>query len=178
MTDLTPREQDFLKATVSNEINGSNVVPNDKVADNRRKIEHCVSLLKLPPCDTNDPAAVLVRSEEYLNMCASDGVKPTVSGFATAIKLTRTTVLNYLKGVRKCNPDTLEVIKMMYSTIQTYTESGTLDGSINAVAGIFVMRNNFGYSNDDNRNALTVAEEEEQKPTAEELAAKYADAPD
>lgn len=153
-------------------------VPEDKKEDNRKKIEHCVRLLRLPPVDMENPEQVLQRSEDYLLQCAEDGIRPTVSGFATSLKLSRITILNYVKGARKCKQETVDIIKMMYSTIQTITESGTLDGSINAVAGIFVMRNNFGYSNDDNRNAIVMEDAAEQRPSIEQIAAKYADAPD
>ena len=148
---------------------------------NSDMLRHLANIMRVgaTKVDLKKPEEVSARAEQYLLRCAEDRVCPTMEGFAICLGYNRITLINYITGRAKiaCQ-ESLQVIMTMYNVLQTYLVTALQNGNTNPVATIFILRNNYGMSNDDNRNALDVIDVDERKLTAEEIAAKYANAPD
>ncbi len=65
---------------------------------------------------------------------------PTVSGMCVFLGMTRQGLHNY-----KDKPEFVDTIKRALSLIESSFEEGLADGRINPTAGIFIMKNNFGW---------------------------------
>lgn len=76
-------------------------------------------------------------------------MKPTFAGFCLAIGRSREHILDIIAGNKDAPRDTREVLSKCRQIITAQTEQFMVDGKINPVAGIFLMRNNMGYTNDE-----------------------------
>lgn len=109
-----------------------------------------ISLLDTPPVDMYDFQAVKARTMTYLDRCYKLGRKPAIAAYALYLGIPRTTLKGYYEGRNNAiDPRCLTLIKQVYSLVDTLYEQHMTDGDINVVAGIFLMRNNLGYTNVD-----------------------------
>lgn len=109
-----------------------------------------IDLMNVPPVDINDVKAVTDRTLLYLQRCAENNRRPACAAYALYLGIDRRTLNSYVSGVSKAiNPDSLSVVKYVYRLIDGSWEQQMSEGSMNVVAGIFLMRNNLGYTNVD-----------------------------
>ena len=130
-------------------------------------LEHNMRIAELPEIDMTDRRAVHKRVGEYFNLCREDQTKPTFSGLAMAFRLTREQFTDICNGKNKMSPkwmrDEFSLAKMMMAAqMEDYMQ----EGQINAVAGIWLMKNNFGYK-DQQEIVVTPGVIEEDIPEAE-----------
>lgn len=121
-----------------------------------------------PPIDITDDKAVEQRIKAYLNSCFKDNAIPTLSGLCTSLHISRHILFKWINGkLPNTNPDLVIRAK---SSIEMFLEVGMIDKSINPVVGIFLLKNDHGYS--DTTPGFGEGEEVDTQKTAEELIAE------
>ena len=113
--------------------------------DNAQIMAHNLQLYALPKIDTNDPDAVNRRTNLYFKKCAENDMKPSVAGYALALKVNRSTLYRWVAGIDHKNPKVVEILTDAYVLLNAQMEDYMLTNKVNAVAGIFLMKNNMGY---------------------------------
>lgn len=91
------------------------------------------------------------RIADYNQICENYDIKPTVEGLALALGTDRKTLIAwYQKECIWVNETHLqEIISQEWQFINACHVTGMEEGTIDKVVGIFVGKNNFGYSNED-----------------------------
>ena len=107
-----------------------------------------------------DTQGVRERIAMYFELCEEDDIKPTVEGLAASLGLTRMGLYYWRIGQNGKNEETRKVLNDAVSVLSALMASYMSEGMINPVSGIFLMRNNYGYRNED---VPDKSEEEPQK---------------
>ena len=127
--------------------NQDNPVTENKLT-NADITRHNLELFQLPYIDPYyKPEAGINRITEYFNICIKNNMKPTVEGLATAFGVDRRTLY---KWVHNIDSDSLPVnfrvtLKKVYQVLNSNFTDLSINGKINPVISIFLMKNNFGY---------------------------------
>lgn len=142
--------------------------------ENTRYINHDLRLWNLPDVDTTSKQDVTQRITDYFKICAEDDFKPSVAGLALAFGTDRMTLWRWCNGVEsKFMPQEVRAtVKKAYNFITAQMENFMQNGKINPVAGIFLMKNNMGYT-DKQEVILTPNQQLGDAASAEELEQKY-----
>ena len=144
--------------------------------DNTKFLTHAMRVRALPRIDTSDPVQVENRITEYFTMCAVDDIKPTVKGFLNALRVAKSTLWEWKNGGYRADTHQAIIIEA-YDMLEALWEDYMMNGKINPVSGIFLGKNNFGYSD---KQELVVTPNakgvEEVDPTV--IEAKYAELPE
>ena len=133
---------------------------------------HNLELFKLPYIDPYyKPEAGIERITEYLNICIKNNMKPTVEGLATAFGVSRKTIWKWVNDI---DSDSLPVnfrvtLKKVYQVLNSNFTDLSINGKINPVISIFLMKNNFGYK--DQNEVIQTTRTESTK--ADEVMNKY-----
>lgn len=114
--------------------------------DGGKIIGNALELWNLPTIDNNDPIQVKERTTEYFSICAKNDMKPTVAGYAFALGVDRRTLWQWVSGVTHKSTEVKDIIKKAYEMLNIMMEDYMHNGKINPVSGIFLMKNNFGYT--------------------------------
>lgn len=139
-----------------------------------RYIRHSLWSYYKEPIDISDPAQVERRIGEYFEHCLTDDMKPTVAGICNALGITRATFHNWCEG--SCRGAThLDLVKKAKGFLEEMLESYMLGGKVNPVTGIFLMKNNFGYR-DQQEVVVKPTMDLGEQTSAEELQHKYLEA--
>ena len=118
-----------------------------KPGDNTRIINHFLAVRALPAVDLDDAQAVDARVWEYMSKCADDDVKPSVEGLAIALHVTRETLNSWgNKRTRDNNPVYSDTVKSAVQMLNAMTATNLQEGKVNPAAGIFLLKNNAGYT--------------------------------
>lgn len=153
--------------------NGFNITPDDA----NKITSVTLRLMKMKPIDVNDYDAVEKRLEEYFLIYAEQGLKPTVSGMASALGHSRQWLYGVVNNavvagngfIPKLKPDITNLIRKCYQALEEQWENYMLNGKINPVSGIFFGTNHYKYQNraehvispqkeDENYNAESIKE--------------------
>ena len=133
---------------------------------------HNLELFQLPYIDPYyKPDEGINRITEYLEICIKNNMKPTVEGLATAFGVDRRTLY---KWVHNIDSDSLPVnfrvtLKKVYQVLNSNFTDLSINGKINPVISIFLMKNNFGYK--DQNEVIQTTRTESTK--ADDLINKY-----
>ena len=115
--------------------------------DNTKYISNAMLMWNWTRPDMTNPEAVEQRANEYFRLCAENDVKPSVAGFAFAFDTDRKTMWKWVNGLTKSIPtEVVDTIKKSYRILNILMEDYMQNGKINPVSGIFLMKNNMGYS--------------------------------
>ena len=95
--------------------------------------------------DRNNPDEVEERINLYFRTIYESGMKPTVSSLALALGCSRQEMLRIIRESTGKPPAVVTLIQNAYVMINSMTEEYLLNTKVNPVAGIFIMKNNFGY---------------------------------
>lgn len=126
----------------------------------------------MPPVDTANREQVERRIAEYFNACIEQDMRPGVAGLCAALGISRTTWYYWGTNERRDYKDLIERTKAVMEGI---TEQYMLQGKINPVTGIFLLKNHFGYV-DKNEVVLTPNDTPlGEQQDAEALKQKYLD---
>ena len=117
-----------------------------KPGDNTRIINHFLAVRSLPAVDLDDAQAVDARVWEYMSKCADDDVKPSVEGLAIALKVSRETLNRWNHGERRNNSGHGDTVKSAVQMLNAMTATNLQEGKVNPAAGIFLLKNNAGYT--------------------------------
>ena len=107
-------------------------------------LQFTIKLAEIDPPNFKKREDVERCCTQFLQLCVDKNIKPTVSGFATALGTNRTTLLNWLDG--STNIENREVILKAYSLIETFDEVAMKEGKIPPIIAIFNAKNNYGYT--------------------------------
>lgn len=123
--------------------------------DNTKILKVNMALMEMPEIDLDDADAVRDRLIEYFGLYAQADMKPTVVGMAIALNghsrqwlwaVARDGAINGRGDTVRLRPEVSNVIKKAYFMMENQWESYMNSGKINPVSGIFLGKNNFGYS--------------------------------
>lgn len=149
-----------------------NVLP----GDNSKYLGHALTIAKMPLVDLNDIHAVSERIDWYFQFCFENDMKPTVAGLCNALKIQRSSLLDWKRGTFR--DDTYQaVILKAYSIMEELWEGYMQNGKINPVSGIFLAKNNYGYS-DKQEYVVTPNTSGLSDTDPATIEAKYAELPD
>ena len=134
-TDKTPRKKRTDRTVAVNPDENSNM------------ISYALALMNLPKIDYNNHNQLKQRIEDYFNLSSAYGYKPAVASLASALRIDRATLFNWLNGKTETikNKECFDTLKAAYDSINMLYEVYMNTGKINPVAGIFLMKNNMGY---------------------------------
>lgn len=107
-------------------------------------VNEAMLLYALPPCDINSKEGIGVRIEEYFTICAENDIRPSVAGMALALGVERNMINNWIVTGSKGDEIT-RILKKARQTLDFLMDQYMQRGKINPVSGIFLMKNNLGY---------------------------------
>ena len=110
---------------------------------NRTIIKHLRKLDAIEKPSPLFPHTIEVACEKYLDICEEDGVKPSASGLAFALKTTRDMLLQWVRG--EISIECADTIRRYFAMLEVFDETALKDNKTNAVAGIFMGKQNYGY---------------------------------
>lgn len=110
--------------------------------DNAKYMEHALKLARKDKVNIKDPEAIAERIEFYFQSVIDDDMKPSVAGAALALGYDRK-ILNRIRQ-DETHPAN-ELIKRVYQILDLQMNNYMQNGKINPVSGIFLMKNNFDY---------------------------------
>ena len=155
--------------------NTPNVQPLDvEPGDNTKFLTHAMKVRALPRIDTSDPVQVEDRINEYLTMCAVDDVKPSVKGFLNALRIAKSTLWEWKQGNYRSGTHQAIIVEA-YDLLEALWEDYMLNGKINPVSGIFLGKNNFGYT--DKQEYIVTPNTQTEAADVATIEAKYAELP-
>lgn len=146
--------------------------PQLEPGDNTKYLTHALKSWDLPKICMNDPEAVRERSIMYLQSCADDDMKPTITGYANYLGISRQELHNIANGTRG-NGSAIEIIRQVKGIIEEQMETYMMNGKINPVSGIFLLKNNF--QNYVDKQELEVKASPIEEADKERIAQNYAD---
>lgn len=119
---------------------------NNKPGDNKKLIMQKLEIASWGDVQMSDPIAVKERCERYLRFCAEQDSKPSIAGLAFALGIARQNLHEYIHGRLGKNAEVRDALKKTHTFINSLMEDYMQNGKINPVAGIFLMKNNMGYT--------------------------------
>lgn len=117
--------------------------------ENTKYIEHSLAMMDWKKPDMKSVDAVQQRVIDYFQLCAKNDMKPTFAGMALAFGIDRRTLwkwCNDVPGGRKLAPEIRDTLKKGQQLLNAQMEDYMQNGKINPVSGIFLMKNNMGYT--------------------------------
>ena len=112
--------------------------------DNARFIRAARVALDLPPIDISDPVQVQNRINAYLDHCIEYDVKPSVIGMCNWLGIDRTTLNTWKNGAVRSGTH-FDMIKKVFTMLEEISIDYFQGGKVNPAAGIFLLKNHFGY---------------------------------
>lgn len=100
--------------------------------------------------DMKNPEQVKERITDFFNACAKYEVKPLVTGLALALGISRRQLSDIANGcpTMACVniPEVRNLIQQSYNALDALYEQYVMTGAVNPAAGIFTLKNHFGYT--------------------------------
>lgn len=157
---------------------GQNLPTADTLAgtgENSRYISFIMAAREMPKIDTGDPNQVRDRIDWYFGYCAENDMKPTVSGLASAIGVSRIALWKWKSGIDR--PQNYTLVEEAYNRLEELWELYMMNGKIHPANGIFLGKNHFGYKDEQNV-IVTPNNPLGDTVSIEEIEEKYAELPD
>ena len=161
-TELSQRKKDYL-------------MPKTQKGDNSRYLKHALESVNLPPIDIRDAKAVEERVKWYFNHCIDNDMKPGVTGLCNALGISRMTFNNWEQGRKITRGEHTVIMQRAKNIIEEIMEQYMMNGKINPVSGIFLMKNNFDGYYDRQDLVVTPNSPLDPEKDREELERKYSD---
>lgn len=117
--------------------------------ENTKYIEHSLAMMDWKKPDMKDVEAVRQRVIDYFSLCAKNDMKPSFAGMALAFGVDRRTLWKYCSGngdIKPLAPEIRDTLKKGQQLLNAQMEDYMQNGKINPVSGIFLMKNNMGYT--------------------------------
>lgn len=144
--------------------------------DNSRYLGHALAIAHMPVVDLNSIEEVSERIEWYFNHCFGNDMKPTVSGLCNALKISRNTLMTWKNGTYREGTHQAVILEA-YGIMESLWEDYMQNGKINPVSGIFLGKNNYGYT-DKQEMVLTPNRTEVTAEDVATIEAKYDELPE
>lgn len=144
------------------------------IADDETKgtIQNAIEIMSWPVIDRTDPQQVEDRCIKYFEWCAETGSRPGLAALALALGIERTTLWRYVNGMVASAEPVVPVLKRAVAVMNMLMEEFMMNGKINVVAGIFILKNNYGYK-DQSDVVITPQKPLGEQKSAEMLAQEY-----
>lgn len=140
--------------------------------ENARRVRIMRELMSQPKVDIKDSDAVLDRYYWYLDKCEEWDDRPTVEGFALATGYSRMQLYRILHGEVKGTPEAVcYALKRIWEALNHIMAQYMVDGHLNPVTAIFLLKNNFGYK--DQTETIVTKKDPYESGNPEEIARKY-----
>jgi hypothetical protein len=98
--------------------------------------------------DEKEDKAFEERIKDYLDFCEEQAIMPTIEGFCSACGITKEEYDYWNKGITKVSDRRKAALRRIDTYfLAVYTEALN-NGSINFATGIFTLKNNFGYKDE------------------------------
>lgn len=131
------------------------VTPNQKAIDNlavlaveedrtSMTLRHMVTTYEMPVIDIGNIDHLEERTEWYFSQCMIDKVKPGLAGLCAALGINTTTFKIWLAGGGQSRKHS-EFAQKVSGVLELAMEAFLTGGQVNPAAGIFMMKNHFGY---------------------------------
>lgn len=139
-------------------------LPNDEGMVHRINALHA-ALWDLPPVDLDDVEAVDERTKLFFTMCDMYGVKALWETYCFALGYCRSNISFIVQGKRNrpCRDIIVKARERLLSDLVQLMASG----QTNPIPGIFLLKNNYGYSDKVEITTTTVDPTAEQRSIAE-----------
>lgn len=143
--------------------------------DNNKYTTFALAIMQLPKIDVRDPQQLRSRVVEYFQLCADHDMKPGVAAVGLAIGLDRRRLWEIRSGnhvrVSGIPQECKDIINEVYDSLEVLWEGYMASGKINPVSGIFLAKNNFGYS--DKQEYVVTPNTMQQDTPIDVIEAKY-----
>lgn len=114
-----------------------------KPGENSAMVKKLMMLYDRPLVKTDEECEE--RICDYFQWCADTDTKPSVTGLASALGTNRQTMLQWERGETLAGTRRSDVIKKAKGILATFMEEMAQNGKVNPVIGIFLMKNHFGF---------------------------------
>lgn len=122
------------------------MTPNTEPGEMAEMLRRAVTISHWPDIDTNNPQQVADRIDQYHVFCLDNDMKPSVVGLAMALGCDRSTLWKWENGVESNKPQAVRnLIKKGREINELMMVQMMQNGKINPVTGIFLLKNNHGY---------------------------------
>lgn len=139
-------------------------------------VRDALTLAKWPKIDVSDADAVNRRVDEYVDFCESHNAVPTLSGLALVLGTDRRTLWRWETGELRSSAHR-DAIKRAHAMIEESINRLLMEGKMNPAAGIFMLKNWYGYKDNVDINVTPNTNLAEQLP-ASQIEAQLEDLPD
>ena len=140
--------------------------------ENARRVRIARVLMSQPRVDTTSIDAVNERFLWYLDVCEEFDDRPTVEGFALSTGYDRLSLRRIKDGEVKSVPEDVRLtLKRVWDMLNQMMTQYMVDGHLNPVTAIFLLKNNFGYK--DQNETVIVKKDPYESGDPEEIARKY-----
>ena len=140
--------------------------------ENARRVRIARVLMSKPKFDLSSAESISERFLWYLEVCEQFDDRPTVEGFALASGYTRVMLWKVLHGEVKSVPaESVNTLKRIWDMLQQMMTQYMVDGHLNPVTAIFLLKNNFGYR--DQTETVVVKKDPYEDGDPQEIARRY-----
>lgn len=140
--------------------------------ENARRVRIARVLMSKPRVNLTSTDAVSDRFLWYLDVCEQFDDRPTVEGFALASGYNRTYLYRVMNGETKSIPeDVRNTLKRIWDMLNQMMTQYMVDGHLNPVTAIFLLKNNFGYK--DQTESVIIKKDPYESGNPEEIAQRY-----
>ena len=125
------------------------MMPEGAEGDNNKYTTFALAIMQMPKIDVTDPAQLRGRVIEYFQLCSDHDMKPGVAAVGLAIGLDRRRLWEIRTGSNRnvsIPQESKDIINEVYDSLEVLWEGYMTNGKINPVSGIFLGKNNFGYT--------------------------------
>lgn len=138
-----------------------------------KSIEMARDIMAWHKIDLTNPEKVAERIDAYFLLMEKYGSRPLIAPLALALGLERTKLIEISKNVDnlKIPSETRELITMAYRVLEGTWEYNFANGSYNPVTGIFLGKNHFGYT--DQQDIVVAPKGIGVEQSKEEIEQKY-----
>lgn len=143
--------------------------------DNTKYLNHALAMLVWKQPDMTSVEAVEQRVCDYFQLCADNDMKPTFAGMALAFGVDRRTMWKWCNNApdgRHLSDSVRDSLKKGYQILNAQMEDYMSNGKVNPVSGIFLMKNNMGYR-DEQEVVLRPDSQLGEQASPDELQKKY-----
>lgn len=147
--------------------------PRLEAGDITKMLSHEMEVRQFSKIDMHDSHSVMIREKEYFELCIKNDMRPTLSGLATALGTSTSTLYSIRNDLSHLNTKEAEIIKGAYQMLEQLWEDYLLAGKINPVSAIFYAKNVFSDMYQDSKEVIVKHEIEKPKLDDEAIRKKY-----
>lgn len=115
--------------------------------ENRAYLDFAMEGVNLPEIDVSDPQQVLERCSLYFSRCSEEGLRPGIAAMCVWIGINRTRWQKWVSG-EEFKTTHYALCNKINGIFDAQMEAYMQNGKINPVSGIFIMKNNYGYKDE------------------------------